>query len=287
MVETIFGGFMKYIGAHVSAAGGVENAPANASKIGAKTFALFTKNQRQWKAKELTEKSICLFKDNCKKFGFSPENILPHDSYLINLGHPDKKLLEKSRSAFLDEMRRCQILGLTKLNFHPGSTLGRIDEKQCLEKIADSINIAIEKTSNVCAVLENTAGQGNNLGFLFEQIAYIIEKVANKNRIGVCLDTCHAFAAGYDIKTRDGFAKTLSDFDRVIGFKYLMGMHINDSKKDLGKRVDRHHNLGKGFIGLQTFKWIMQDRRFDEIPLILETPDDALWEKEIRMLYSL
>ena len=278
---------MKYVGAHVSAAGGVENAPINAHKIGAKAFALFTKNQRQWNAKPLSEKNITEFKSNCEQYGFDTKHILPHDSYLINLGHPDAIALEKSRNAFLDEMQRCEQLGLDRLNFHPGSHLKKISVEKCLKTIAESINISLDKTSGVCAVIENTAGQGSNLGFTFEQIAEIIDQVEDKERVGVCIDTCHAFTAGYDISNLEGFNNVFKDFDRIIGFPYLKGMHLNDSKKELATRVDRHEVIGKGFIGLTTFELLMNDERFDDIPMILETPDSDNWAKEIALLYSL
>ncbi len=277
---------MKYIGAHVSASGGVENSPVNAHNIGATAFALFTKNQRQWIAKPLTQKSIDTFKANCEKYGYKPEHILPHDSYLINLGNPDSAALEKSRAAFLDEMQRCEQLGLDRLNFHPGSHLKKVSEEQCLDTIAESVNIALDKTSGVIAVLENTAGQGTNLGYKFEHLAHIINKVEDKSRVGVCIDTCHTYTAGYDIATEEGFAKTFEEFENIIGFKYLKGMHINDSKKELGSRVDRHDSIGKGLMGIDVFKRIMADPRFDNIPLILETPDDSLWPEEIKLLKS-
>ncbi len=277
---------MKYVGAHVSASGGVENAPVNAHNIGAKAFALFTKNQRQWVSKPLTEKSIALFKENCEKFGYKPGQILPHDSYLINLGHPDSIALEKSRNAFLDEMQRCEQLGLDRLNFHPGSHLKKITEEACLTTIAESINLTLDKTKGVIAVIENTAGQGSNLGYKFDHLAYIIDKVEDKSRVGVCLDTCHTYTAGYDIKTEAGYKHTFDEFDSIVGFQYLKGMHLNDSKKELGTRVDRHHSIGQGFIGEPLFKRIMNDARFDDIPLILETPDDSLWAQEIALLYS-
>lgn len=275
---------MKFIGAHVSAAGGVENAPVNAHKIGATAFALFTKNQRQWEAPPLTQKSIDTFKVNCEKYGYTPTQILPHDSYLINLGNPDKAALEKSRTAFFDEMFRCQQLGLDRLNFHPGSHLNQISEEESLKLIAESINMALQRTQGVTAVIENTSGQGSNLGYTFEQIRYIIDKVDDKTRVGVCIDTCHAFTAGYDISTPEAFQKTLSVFDKVIGFKYLKGIHLNDTKKGLGSRVDRHENLGDGILGLEPFRLIMADPRFNGIPLILETPDDTRWAEEIKML---
>lgn len=277
----------KYIGAHVSASGGVENAPVNAHNIGAKAFALFTKNQRQWFSRPLSEESIEVFKDNCKKLGYGPKDILPHDSYLINLGHPEKEGLQKSRDSFLDEMQRCEQLGLGLLNFHPGSHLRKISVKECLSNIAESINIALDKTENVTAVIENTAGQGSNMGFEFEQIAEIIDQVEYKKRVGVCIDTCHVYTAGYNIATKDGYDDTFRKFEEIVGFDYLKGIHLNDSKKELASRVDRHESIGKGFLGLETFDRIMNDPRFDNMPIILETPDDSLWEKEIKMLYGL
>lgn len=276
----------KFIGAHVSTQGGVENAPINASAIGADAFALFTKNQRQWMSKPLEQSSIDSFKENCAKYGFTPAQILPHDSYLINLGNPDAEGLRKSRESFIDEMFRCAQLGLDRLNFHPGSHLKLITEDECLSLISESINIALDKTQGVTAVIENTAGQGSNLGFTFEQIAQIISKVEDKARVGVCIDTCHAYASGYDIKTADGFERTWKKFDEVIGFKYLRGMHINDTMKGHGSRVDRHHSIGAGFLGDGAFKMIMSDPRFDNIPLILETPDESLWPDEIQKLRS-
>ncbi len=278
---------MKYVGAHVSASGGVENAPVNAYNIGAKAFALFTKNQRQWFSSPLTEKSINLFKENCEKYGYGKGQILPHDSYLINLGNPDAVKLDKSRKAFIDEMHRCELLGIDRLNFHPGSHLKQISEEQCLALIADSINIALDKTKDVIAVIENTAGQGTNLGYKFEHLKYIIEKVEDKSRVGVCIDTCHTYAAGYDIKTAAGYERTFRDFDNIVGMKYLKGMHINDSKKGLGSRIDRHESLGKGFLGEEVFRRIINDVRFENIPLILETPDEQLWPQEIKWLYGM
>lgn len=278
---------MKYIGAHAHIAGGVENAPEEAYGWGAGAFALFTKSERQWRAAPLKPENIASFEQRCRKYNFSPDHILPHDSFLINLGHPESGGLEKSRKAFLDEMKRCEQLGLVLLNFHPGSSLKKISDEECLERIAESINLALEQTKGVCAVLENTAGQGSNLGYSFEQLASIIERVEDKKRIGVCIDTCHAFAAGYDIRTAAGFAETFEHFEEVIGFPYLKGMHLNDSKKGLGSRVDRHESIGKGELGMETFRMIMQDERFDDIPLILETPDETLWEDEIKMLYRM
>ena len=276
---------MKYIGAHVSASGGVEFAPINAHEIGANAFALFTKNQRQWVSKPLTEESINLFKENCEKYGFQPEYILPHDSYLINLGHPEEEGLQKSRAAFLDEMQRCEQLGLKLLNFHPGSSLNKVSVEDCLSLIAESINLALEKTKGVTAVIENTAGQGSNLGSEFWQLKYIIDRVNDKNRVGVCLDTCHTYTAGYDIVNE--YDKVFDVFDKEVGFNYLRGMHLNDSKKALGTHVDRHDSIGKGLIGKAFFERLMQDSRFDNIPLILETPDESKWKEEIAWLRSM
>jgi deoxyribonuclease-4 len=275
---------MKYIGAHVSASGGVENAPLNAKKIDATAFALFTKNQRQWKAKPLSDESIRRFKENCEAAGYSPDQVLPHDSYLINLGHPEPAGLEKSRTAFIDEMSRCEQLGLKYLNFHPGSHLKKISEEACLARIAESINLALAQTSKVTAVIENTAGQGTNMGHRFEHLAAIIAGVDDQSRVGVCLDTCHTFSAGYDLVTPDGYEKTLAHFDAVVGFSFLKGLHLNDGKKPMGSRVDRHESLGQGTLGMDAFQMIMSDRRFDGIPMILETPDDSRWAEEIRML---
>ena len=278
---------MKYIGAHVSSSGGVENAPLHAKEIGAKAFALFTRNQRQWRSSPLSAKSITLFKERCAEFGFAPEHILPHDSYLINLGNPDAEGLTKSREAFLDEMHRCEQLGLKLLNFHPGSHLNKMEPEACLALIADSINWTLAQTEGVTAVIENTAGQGTNLGYTFEQIATIIEQVEDKSRVGVCIDTAHTLASGYEIRTAKGFADTFRKFEEVIGFHYLRGIHLNDSKKELSTRVDRHDSVGKGVMGMELFRMLMQDSRFDNIPIILETPDESLWAEEIRLLYAL
>ena len=275
---------MKYIGAHVSASGGVEFAPINAHEIGAKAFALFTKNQRQWVSKPLTEESIQLFKENCEKYNFQADYILPHDSYLINLGHPEEEGLAKSRAAFLDEMQRCEQLGLKLLNFHPGSSLNKIAIEDCLALIAESINITLEKTKGVTAVIENTAGQGSNLGSEFWQLKYIIDRVEDKSRVGICLDTCHTYTAGYDIV--NDYDKVFDEFEKEVGFKYLRGMHLNDSKKELGSHVDRHDNIGKGLIGSTFFEKLMKDSRFDNMPLILETPDESKWAEEISWLRS-
>ncbi|MDD3856273.1 deoxyribonuclease IV [Sulfurimonas sp.] len=276
----------KFVGAHVSASGGVFNAVANAQAIGAKAFALFTKNQRQWNGKELDGETIDKFKNALQASGILPRHILPHDSYLINLGHPEDEQREKSMEAFLDEVQRCELLGLDKLNFHPGSHLKKISEDECLTKISEAMNITLDKTKGVSLVIENTAGQGSNLGFKFEHLAQIIDKVEDKSRVGVCIDTCHMYSAGYDIRTREAYDKSWREFDKIIGFKYLMGMHINDSKAKFGSHVDRHNSLGAGEIGLDAFRFIMNDDRMDDIPLILETIDDSIWKEEIVLLYS-
>ncbi|HKJ83905.1 MAG TPA: deoxyribonuclease IV [Mariprofundaceae bacterium] len=278
---------MKYIGAHVSASGGVENAPLNAAAIGARAFALFTKNQRQWVAKPLAEASIHAFRTNMEEHGFAPEHVLPHDSYLINLGHPDSEGLEKSRAAFLDEMQRCEQLGLPLLNFHPGSHLRKISEEASLAIVAESINLALDQTEGVTAVIENTAGQGSNLGYRFEHLAAIIDGVEDKSRVGVCIDTCHSFTAGYELRTTADCEATFAEFDRIVGFQHLRGMHLNGSKAAFGSRVDRHHSLEQGELGLDVFRFIMNDKRFDDIPMVLETIDDTIWPQEIELLYSL
>jgi len=290
----------KFVGAHCSASGGVFNAISSAVNIEAKAFALFTKNQKRWEAKPFDDKTIQKFKEELKESAILPKHVLPHDSYLINLGNPDPEKLEKSRVAFIDELQRCDQLGLELLNFHPGSHLEKLTPKQkkdekyltkienhCLDVIVESINIALSKTKNVKAVIENTAGQGTNLGYKFEQLAYIIAGVEDKSRIGVCIDTCHLFVSGYDIRTKEAYDKTWTDFDEIVGFKYLLGMHINDSKPPLGSKKDRHQSIGKGEIGLEAFRYIMNDDRMDNIPLILETIDDSIWAQEIELLYSL
>ncbi|MBB6114839.1 deoxyribonuclease-4 [Rahnella inusitata] len=275
---------MKFVGAHVSAAGGVDQAVLRAHELEATAFALFTKNQRQWKAAPLPEDVIEKFKAACQKYGYQSNQILPHDSYLINLGHPVTDALEKSREAFLDELQRCEQLGLSLLNFHPGSHLMQIDEDKCLERISESLNIALSQTEGVTAVIENTAGQGSNLGFRFEHLAKIIEGVEDKSRVGVCIDTCHAFAAGYDLRTVEACENTFKHFSDVVGFEYLRGMHLNDAKSEFNSRVDRHHSLGEGNIGKTVFGWIMRDPRFDGIPMILETVEPEIWGEEIAWL---
>lgn len=274
----------KHIGAHVSASGGVENAPLNAAKIGADAFALFTKNQRQWVSAPLTPKSIEQFKQRCAEGGFDARYILPHDSYLINLGNPDEEAQQKSRAAFIDEMKRCEQLGLKLLNFHPGSHLNKISIEECLDRIAANINLALSMTSGVTAVIENTAGQGSNLGNIFEEIRYIIDRIEDKSRVGYCIDTCHTYSAGYDIV--GDYEGVFTKLDEVVGLEYLRGIHLNDTKKALGSRVDRHESIGLGLLGEDFFKRFMRDSRFDNVPIVLETPDESRWAEEIALLRS-
>lgn len=278
---------MRFIGAHVSAAGGVQNAPLNAQNIGANAFALFVKNQRQWSAKPLEDAAVEAFKQNLSAAKILPEHVLPHDSYLINLGHPDDAKREQSFNAFLDEISRVERLGLKLLNFHPGSHLNEISETECLNLIAECMNEAIRRTRDVKLVIENTAGQGSNLGYKFEHLAHLIDKVNDCGRVGVCLDTCHTFAAGYDLRSNEAYAKTMRDFDAIVGYEFLSAMHLNDSKFGINSRKDRHESLGKGHLGIDAFKNIINDERIGEIPLILETIDESVWADEIKILRNL
>jgi deoxyribonuclease-4 len=277
---------MKYIGAHVSVEGGVSNAPLRAEKIGAKAFACFTKNQRRWHSAPYTQEEILKFKNNLKKSGISGEHAMAHSSYLINLGHPDPQRRKVSIDTFIDEVNRCEQLGVSLLNFHPGSHLKELTEEECLNNAAESINVALAATKKVILVIENTAGQGSNLGYKFEHLAYLISKVKNPKRIGVCIDTCHLFEAGYDFRTQKEYNKTWDKFNEIVGFEFLKGLHLNDSKKELGSKVDRHEMIGKGKLGFEAFKLLMQDHRFDNMPLILETTDPSIWHEEIKLLYD-
>lgn len=277
---------MKYIGAHVSIAGGVSKAPLTAREIGAKAFALFTGSSSRWVSKPISEEEAAKFKTNCELCGYTPDVILPHDNFLINLGSPDSKKLAMSRKSFQEEMERCMQLGLTMLNFHPGSHLKEMSEDECLDRIAESINIVLDKTTGVTAVIENTAGQGTNLGYDFAHLARIIEGVEDKSRVGVCIDTCHAYSAGYDLATEDGYCRTWEEFDRTIGAEYLRGIHLNDDKRELGSRIDRHASIGEGTLGEEFFRRLVNDPRFDGLPIILETPDESLWPEEIKTLYG-
>lgn len=276
---------MRSIGAHVSIAGGIANAPLNASKIGAGGFALFTKNQRQWKVPPLGTDDIRLFNDELVSRGYSPKDVLPHDGYLINLGGPEAEKRGKALASFIDEVKRVEALGLDRLNFHPGSSLKKITPEESMGYIIEGINHALSETESAVLVIENTAGAGGTIGRSFEEIAYLVSGAMDKERIGVCLDTCHAFAAGYDFRTRDAYNKFMDEFDKIVGFKYLKGMHLNDSKGELGSHLDRHESLGKGVIGKDAFRFLMKDPRIDNIPMILETPNPDLWPEEIKFLY--
>lgn len=277
---------MKYIGAHVSVSGGVSMAPLRAREIGARAFALFTGSSNRWQSKPITNEEAEKFRINCELGGFKAFQILPHDNFLINLGSPDEAKLAMSRKSFLEEMKRCERLGLTMLNFHPGSHLGQMSEDECCDRIAESINLTLGQTSGVAAIIESTAGQGSNIGYDFSQIARIIDHVEDKSRIGVCVDTCHTYSAGYDLKSDEGYQKTWEEFDRIIGANYLRALHLNDDKKALGSRIDRHESIGNGTLGPDFFIKIVNDPRFDNMPLILETPDDSKWKDEIEWLYS-
>lgn len=278
---------MKHIGPHVSAGGGVENAPLNAAAAGATAFAFFTKNQRQWQSAPLSERSIAAFKRNCSEKGFAPEHILPHDGYLINLGQPDAEKREQSYRSFVDELSRVRQLGLKYLNFHPGSSLGAIPLSNCIGLIAECCNRAIDEVEDVFLVVENTAGQGSCAGFAFEQIGELFSRIDKVERMRVCVDTCHSFAAGYDLSTEEGYEWTWKEFGRHIGFACLGGIHLNDAKAGPGSRLDRHESIGKGKLGMNFFRRLMKDPRFDDIPIILETPDETLWPEEIKLLHSL
>ena len=277
---------MKYFGAHVSTQGGLKNAPLNAKAIGADCFALFTKNQRQWRAPALTREEIDAFTESCRDNGYSCKQILPHDSYLINLGQPDNEKRQNALQAFILELERCRQLGLDRLNFHPGSSLHLIPDDECIKLIAESVRIAVDTVPGVCAVFENTAGQGSNLGYTFSQLSQMLEATDRPDRVGVCIDTCHAFAAGYDLTGDEAYEITMAEFDRLIGFKYLKGMHLNDAKCALGGKLDRHASIGEGSLGWETFRRIVEDPRIDNIPMVLETPDPDKWSKEIAGLRS-
>lgn len=278
---------MKYIGAHVSTEGGVANAPLEAAAIGAHSFALFTGSSNRWSSKALNDEAVEAFKENCRLGGYTPDLILPHDNFLINLGSPDPAKLHLSRMSFIEEIKRCEQLGLTMLNFHPGSHLKELTPEECLDRIAESVNIALEQTEGVTAVLESTAGQGSNLGYTFEQLARVIDRIEDKSRVGVCVDTCHSYSAGYDLSDDEGYRQTWKEFDEVIGANYLKAIHLNDDLRKLGSRIDRHAEIGKGTLGMEFFRRFVNDPRFDDMPIILETPNPGIWSAEIKMLYQL
>ncbi|KDQ61279.1 hypothetical protein JAAARDRAFT_191370 [Jaapia argillacea MUCL 33604] len=278
------------VGAHVSAAGGVENSITNAALIGANAFALFLKSQRKWTGPPLKSDSIAKFKSRLETFGYSPCHILPHGSYLVNLGNPDDEKREKSYQCFLDELVRAEQLGLTLYNFHPGSTVGLTTMENSISLIAQCLNRAHKETKSVVTVIENMAGSGNVIGSSFKDLGDIIKQVEDKARVGVCLDTCHMFAAGYDIRTKQGWISMITQFDEEVGLKYLRGMHLNDSKAQLASKKDRHENIGLGHLSLRAFHHILTDERVQNIPLILETPsqeNNDIWIKEVEILNRL
>jgi deoxyribonuclease-4 len=278
---------MYFIGPHVSIGGGVAKAPVNAQALGATGFGMFVKNQRQWTAEPYASTDIDSFKKQLAADGYTKAQVLPHAGYLINLANPDEAAHEKSMASLVDEIRRCMALGLDKLNLHPGSHLRLITPEEACDRIAKSINRALAQTQGVTVVIENTAGSGGNLGSVFEELKAMIDGIDDKARVGICLDTAHTFAAGFDIRTRDGFLKTMERFDKTVGMKYLRGMHLNDSKAGLTSHVDRHESLGAGLLGIEVFKCIMKDKRFENMPLVLETPDEEIWAQEIRQLQDL
>ena len=278
---------MKWIGAHVSAEGGVHQAPLNASAIGARAFALFVKNQRQWQAKPLDPQVREAFAANLAAGGFTAAQVLPHAGYLINLANPDPGARTRSTDSFINEMRRCADLGLDRLNLHPGSHLRQCSVGEAVGHVARAANQALAEVPDVTIVFENTAGQGGSLGACFEELAAIIERIDDPARVGVCLDTAHLFAAGFDLVGEEAWQATLARFEALIGFRFLRGMHLNDTKVVRGKRVDRHALLGEGNLGWPVFRHLVRDPRLDGIPLILETPDETRWAGEIRRLYAL
>ena len=278
---------MKLLGAHVSTAGGVHTAPERARALGANAFAIFTRNQRRWAAKPLTDDEAAAFREQCAACGFPLHHVLPHAGYLINLGAPDIEIVRKSLAGFLDEFERCRRLGLRYLNLHPGSHLGRMSDAACTAQISAGINQALAQVPDVIAVYESTAGQGSHLGHTFAQLAALIDGIEDKSRIGVCLDTCHLHAAGYDLTSAAAYERTMREFEQVVGLRYLVGAHLNDSKTGLGSRVDRHDSLGKGTMGWEPFRLLMNDSRFDDKPLITETVDRDLWAAELTQLRTL
>ena len=278
---------MYYIGPHVSIGGGVANAPRNAKALGATGFGMFVKNQRQWTAAPYAQADVDAFRRQLKADGYTSAQVMPHAGYLINLANPDETAHAKSMASLLDELRRCMALGLDMLNFHPGSHLRLLTPQEACGRVARSINAALAETEGVTLVIENTAGSGGNLGAPFEELKAIIDGVDDKARVGVCLDTMHTFAAGFDIRTRDGFLKTMEHFDRTVGMGYLRGLHLNDSKVALNSHVDRHESLGAGLLGIDVFKCIMRDPRFENMPLVLETPNEELWAQEIEQLAAM
>ncbi len=278
---------MKYIGAHVSISGGVETAPGRAKEIGANALGIFTKNQRQWKAKPLTEENIKDFKANLSDAGIAPGHVIVHDSYLINIGNPDEEKRRKSLDALIDEVRRVEQLDLVYLNFHPGSGLGKLDEDETISLIAGGVKEVLSESESAVLLIEATAGQGAHVGYRFEHLADIMEQAKGDDRVAVCLDTCHIFAAGYDLRSAESYAATMEQFDSIVGMENLKAIHVNDARADLGSRLDRHDSLGEGTLGWKTFEHIVKDKRTDGVPLILETPVPDKWEAEISRMFEM
>lgn len=278
---------MKYIGAHVSASGGVEKTPGRGAEIGANAIAIFTKNQRQWKAPAITDEQAKAFKAALTESGIRPEHVLPHTSYLINIATPDPENREKSIAALIDEVERADQLGLTMVNFHPGSGLKELTEEETVTAVAEGMKRVLDETQNVALIVESTAGQGAHIGYKFEHLAGILEQVGRDDRVGICIDTCHMFGAGFDLRTIEGYEETISAFDRIVGLKHLKGIHLNDAKVELGSRKDRHDSIGAGTLGVVPFHAIMRDKRLDDMPIVLETPDPDLWAEEIAFLRKL
>ncbi|CDJ56158.1 endonuclease V, putative [Eimeria maxima] len=281
----------KFVGAHISAAGGVHNALISCFNVKGQAFALFLKCQRKWVSPPLALTAITGFKERCDQLELDKAmQVLPHGSYLINVANPDKTKQENAYKAFLDDLQRCETLGIKLYNIHPGSTVGDCSKEEGIRNIAAAVNRAHKDTKFVVVVLENMAGQKNVIGSKFEDLRDIIDLVEDKDRVGVCLDTCHLFAAGYDIRTAEKFEKVMEDFDSIVGYKFLKGMHLNDSKSELSSGLDRHELLGKGHLGLEPFRYIMRHPwRFKDMPLVLETPDPtegSIWKKEIKQMYS-
>ncbi|AOA63217.1 Major apurinic/apyrimidinic endonuclease [Komagataella phaffii CBS 7435] len=274
-------------GAHISTSGGVSNAVTNSTNISAKSFALFLKSPRRWVSPMFTDDEVNKFKALCKEHNYnSRTEILPHGSYFINLANPDLEKEEKAYGAFLDDLKRCELLDIGLYNFHPGSDLGS-DHQEALKRLAKNINTAINETKFVKIVIENMAGHGNLIGSDLEDIKTVIDMVDDKSRVGVCIDTCHTFAAGYDIRDEESYNAFWELYDKTIGFEYLSAIHLNDSKAPLGANKDLHQKIGWGFLGLEPFRLIANSEFLQGIPLVLETPNDntpQLWEEEIKLL---
>ncbi|KAK7203347.1 Apn1 protein [Myxozyma melibiosi] len=280
-------GLKMFVGAHVSSAKGVFNAVTNSNRTGGNAFALFVKPQRRWTASPLKPEEISEFGKLAKELDYDlKKHALPHGSYLINLANLDKDKNKQAYDAFLDELKRCEQLGIGHYNFHPGSTLGN-DRATALKQLATNVNRAIKETSSVKIVLENMAGHGNLIGSTWEDLKEVIDMVEDKTRVGVCIDTCHTFAAGFDIRTQELYDKMWEEFDRVVGLKYLSSIHLNDSKAPLGSNRDLHQNIGLGFLGLESFRVLMNTKHVEGLPMILETPngeDETVWAREIKYI---